>query len=95
MSEQPLAEKIALYVGGGLVIFGTVVVGLIDMIAGAEHPVTGEGQIVHDAVLPLEVRSYIILAGLIIWGLYAVYRIAAAPPSGETGTRRGVEAGQD
>lgn len=94
MSEQTIADKIALYVGGGLVVFGVVVVGLIDMIAGAEHPVTGEGQIVHDAVLPLEVRSYIILAGLLIWGLYAVYRVAAAPPSTEPEAPRGVEVGQ-
>lgn len=94
MSELKTADKIALYVGGGLVIFGTVVVGLIDMIAGAQHPVTGEGQIVHDAVLPLEVRSYIILAGLLIWGLYAVYKIAATPPRSVTEAPTGTDTGQ-
>jgi len=94
MNELTTADKIALYVGGGLVVFGTVVVGMIDMLAGASHPVTGEGQIVHDAVLPLEVRSYIILAGLLIWGLYAVYRVAATPPAAEPEVRRDVDAEQ-
>jgi hypothetical protein len=92
MTDTTMADRIALYLGGGLVIFGTVVVGLLDMLLGAGHPVTGEGQIVHEAVLPIKVRSYIILAGLVIWGLYAVYRVAATPPSATTQTRR--EAGQ-
>lgn len=94
MRESTTADKIALYVGGGLVILGTVVIGLLDMLIGAGHPVTGEGQIVHDAILPLEVRSYIILAGLLIWGLYAVYRVAATPPRSVTGSPRGADTRQ-
>jgi hypothetical protein len=64
-----------MYVGGGLVILGTVVVGLVEMIAGSPHPVSGEGQIVHEALVPLEIRSYIILLGLLVWGVYAVYKV--------------------
>ncbi|MFT4947685.1 MAG: putative membrane protein, partial [Natronomonas sp.] len=80
MTAHPLPTKIAQYVGGGLVVFGVVVVGLLEMVAGASHPVTGEGQIVHETLVPLEIRSYIIIAGLLIWGVYAVYRVAVVSP---------------
>lgn len=75
------ADKVAMYIGGGLVLLGTLVIGLIEMFFGAGHSVTGEGQIVHDAVVPLEVRSYIIILGLLIWGLYAVYKLVGTRPA--------------
>jgi hypothetical protein len=86
MSELNTADKVAMYVGGGLVVLGTLVIGLVEMIAGSSHPVTGEGQIVHEALVPLEIRSYIILLGFIVWGGYAVYKVATA--GGTTGTAR-------
>lgn len=78
--ELTTAERIALYGGGGLVLLGVVVIGLLEMIAGALHPVAGEGQVVHEALVPLEVRSYVILAGLLLWGGYALYRVLATTP---------------
>jgi hypothetical protein len=75
-----------MYVGGGLVVIGTVGIGLIEMVAGSPHPVSGEGQIVHEALVPLEIRSYIILLGLLVWGAYAVYKVAAGDRA--TGTAR-------
>ncbi|MFB6122350.1 MAG: hypothetical protein ABEJ78_02685 [Haloferacaceae archaeon] len=87
MSQLTIADEIALYLGGGLVLLGTVGVGLLEIIAGSPHPVTGEGQVVHEALVPLHVRSYIILLGLVIWGAYAVFKVLATTP--ETGgTRR-------
>ncbi|WP_336328427.1 hypothetical protein [Halovenus sp. HT40] len=94
MTEHTLPTKIAQYVGGGLVVFGVVVVGLIEMIAGTTHPVTGEGQIVHEALVPIEIRSYIIIAGLLIWGAYAVYRVAAVPPMESSEQPHSVDRGQ-
>lgn len=70
-----------MYVGGGLVLLGTFGIGLIEMFFGAPHSVTGEGQIVHEALVPLRLRSYIILLGLLIWGLYAVYKVLATEPT--------------
>jgi protein-S-isoprenylcysteine O-methyltransferase Ste14 len=75
-------DKIAAYVGGGLVLLGVVVVGLLEMIAGSGHPVDAEGQIMHEALVPIEIRSYIILLGLAIWALYAIYKVVATTPSG-------------
>lgn len=75
MSELTTADKIAMYVGGGLLVFGTVGIGLIEMVAGSPHPVSGEGQIVHEALVPIDIRSYIILLGLVIMGVYAIYKV--------------------
>ncbi|MDZ7702492.1 MAG: hypothetical protein U5J98_10785 [Halobacteriales archaeon] len=87
MEHRTTADRIALYGGGGLVILGVVVIGLLEMLLGAGHPVTGEGQIVHEALVPLEIRSYIILLGLLIWGVYAVYRfLTSTPGDGASGT---------
>jgi hypothetical protein len=93
MSELTTADKIAMYVGGGLVVLGTVGIGLVEMIAGSPHPVSGEGQIVHEALVPLEIRSYIILVGLLIWGLYAIYKVVAIKPSAGA-TQREMRTGQ-
>lgn len=80
MSDLTTADTIALYGGGGLVVLGTLVIGLLEMLGGASHPVDAEGQIAHEAWLPLWLRSSIILLGLLIWAGYAVYRVAATEP---------------
>lgn len=77
MSDLTTADRIAMYVGGGLVLLGTVGIGFVEMVLGSPHPVTGEGQIVHEALVPLAIRSYIILLGFLVWGAYAIYRVAA------------------
>jgi len=79
MNELTTTDKIALYGGGGLVIIGTFVIGLLEMFLGATHPVSMEGQVEHEALVPIEVRSGIILLGLLLWGGYAVYRVAVGP----------------
>ncbi len=81
MSDFTTADKIAAYVGGGLIVLGIVGIGLIEIIAGSTHPVTREGQIVHEALIDIQIRSYIIILGLVIWGLYAVYRLVATTPA--------------
>lgn len=81
MTELTTADKVAMYGGTGLLILGTFVIGLLDMLFGAGHPVTGEGQIEHDAVIPIEIRSMIILLGLLIWGGYAIYKVVGTTPS--------------
>lgn len=94
MTEHTLADRIALYLGGGLVLLGTVVIGLLETVLGSTHPVTGEGQIVHEALVPIEIRSYIILAGLVIWGLYAIFKALRPVPDVGQPEPQGIEAGQ-
>ena len=81
MEQFNTADKIAAYLGGGLVVLGVVVIGLLEMLLGSGHPVDGEGQIVHEALVPLEIRSYIIILGLVIWGGYAIYKLVATTPA--------------
>lgn len=88
MTELTTADRIAMYLGGGLVLLGVVGIGLLEMLLGAPHPVSGEGQIVHDALVPLVVRSYIILAGLLVWGLTAVYKFVEPTATEWTGETR-------
>lgn len=80
MSNHTTMDKIALYIGGGLVVLGTFVIGLVEMLAGSTHPVTSDGQIPHDAIVPPDIRAYIILLGLLIWGIYALYTAIATTP---------------
>ncbi|SMO78314.1 hypothetical protein [Halorubrum cibi] len=81
MTQLTTAERIALYGGGGLLLIGTLGIGLLEIVAGAPHPVSGEGQIVHETLVPLSVRSSIMLLGLLIWGAYAVLSVAEEPPA--------------
>lgn len=91
MNELTVPDKIAMYAGGGLVVLGTVVIGLLEMFLGSSHPVSGEGQIQHEALVPIEIRSYIIILGLLIWGLYAVYKVVGTTPRTGGSTRQAVE----
>jgi hypothetical protein len=86
MERPTTADRIAMYVGGGLVLLGSVVIGAVETLFGSPHAVTGDGQIVHEALVPLELRSGIILAGLVVWMLYAVYKLVGTEPAGATGT---------
>lgn len=86
MDDLTTADRIALYVGGGLVVFGVVVIGFLEIVAGSTHPVTDEGQTVHEALIPLEIRSYVILLGLLVWAAYAVYKVfATTAPAARSG----------
>ncbi|MFB6137176.1 MAG: hypothetical protein ABEJ42_02395 [Halobacteriaceae archaeon] len=75
------ADRVAMYVGGGLVVLGVFVIGLLEMLLGAKHPVTSEGQIAHDALIDPGLRAAIILAGFLVWGLYAAYKLVGTTPS--------------
>lgn len=83
-SDLGAVDRIAMSVGGGLVVAGVVGVGLLELAMGASSPVTGDGQAVSGAVVPLDVRVGMIVLGLVVWGLCAVAkpvgRLAATRP---------------
>jgi len=80
MARLTTADKVGMYVGGGLLLLGVFGIGLVEMLFGATHPVDSDGQIVHDALVDPEIRSYVMLAGLLVMGLVALYRVAVGPP---------------
>lgn len=85
MSTLTTADRIAMYLGGGLVLLGVVGIGLLEMLLGAPHPVSAEGQIEHDALVPLAIRTYVIFAGLVVWGLTAIYKLLDASAGSRAG----------
>lgn len=86
MTDLTSTERTVLVIAGGLVLLGTAGIGLIEILAGTTHPVTSEGQIVHEALVPLAIRSYIILLGFLLWAGYAVYRVLTSTPTDHTNT---------
>ncbi len=81
MTELTTGERIALYGGGGLLLIGTVGIGLLEIVLGAHHPVSGEGQVVHETLVPLGLRSSTILLGLLVWGTFAAAHVVTTPPT--------------
>ncbi|WP_226929110.1 MULTISPECIES: hypothetical protein [Halorubrum] len=80
MSELTTMERIGLYGGAVFLLLGTVGMGLLEMALGAPHPVSGEGQIVHETLFSLSIRSYTILLGLILLAAYGISNLATKPP---------------
>ena len=101
-----LADKITMYVGGGLMLLAIPVMGILNLLAGAESPLyvyelttagettTGEAlapalapegaAIVHSPLFDPTLRAYIIALGLLVFGLYFVYRLFVYSPREET-----------
>lgn len=92
-----LADKIAMYVGGGLIVLGIAVMGFINLLARGESAMTvyevtqggatttghalspamapAGATIVHVPLFDPNLRAYIVALGLLVFGLYAVYRV--------------------
>lgn len=77
MTQLTTVDKFGMYVGGGLLVLGVVVIGILEMLLGVPHPVSGEGQIVHETLVPMALRSGIILLGLLVMGATAIYKALA------------------
>ena len=79
-------DRAAMLVGGALIVVGTVVLGLIETFVGNPSPVavtTEAGEVIAAPTVSPEIRAGLIGLGLLVWGLYGVYRLAA-PMGGET-----------
>ncbi|SDE70764.1 hypothetical protein [Halorientalis regularis] len=96
MTDTPTmsaADRAAMLVGGSLIVVGTVVLGLIETFVGnpSPVPVTNEaGDVIAAPTIPVEIRATLIGLGLLVWGCYGVYRLAA--PSGGDATATGTAA---
>lgn len=94
MSNDTLtvADRIAMLVGGGLMILGIVVLGFINTILGAPTTVVMEdGQIVAEPAISPEIRAMIVALGLLVWLGYVVYKLFSTPSSEVEGHPTAVE----
>lgn len=79
-SELTTADRIAMLLGGGLILLGTAALELVNVLAGAPQvPVEEEGVIVATPVVSPTLRAYIIALGLLVWLGFAVYKLTRAP----------------
>lgn len=90
------ADRIAMVLGGGLILLGIVVMGLINELAGAPHlfvvddgtettqvvspGIVDGGTVVATPVVSPEIRAYVIALGLLVLAVYAVYKLTSPPP---------------
>jgi len=97
MTNITTADRIAMYIGGGLMVLAIPVMGLINVLAGYESPMyvyeTTQGgstttgyaitqgtvpqaaELIHSPLIAPNIRAYIIALALVIFGLYAAYRL--------------------
>jgi hypothetical protein len=86
-------DRIVMALGGGLILLGTVVLGIVELLAGNSNPMyvgtNGEGETISALsasaletvqsapVVAPNVRAALVLAGLGVFAAYAVYCVAA------------------
>ena len=75
-----IIDKAAMALSAGLMLLGLVGMGIIEILAGAPYspvPITNEaGEVVATPLISPQIRTGVVLAGIAVLGLYAVYKIA-------------------
>lgn len=77
-TETTTFDKLAMILGGGLILLGTLVMGVLETVIGNPSPVplTNEaGDVIAATTFPVDVRAYVILLGLFVWFLFGVYKL--------------------
>ena len=77
-------DKAARALSAGLMLFGIVVLGMVETFTGkpfAPAPITNEaGEVVAMPLISPQIRTGFVLAGIAVLGLYAAYRMVAPLP---------------
>ncbi|MFB6188670.1 MAG: hypothetical protein ABEI57_02190 [Halapricum sp.] len=94
-SDLPMVDRLAMGLGGGLIVLGVVVLGIVELLAGHANPMyhgTVNGQAVSaltrsglpdgttnvvSPIVPPNVRAGIVVLGLFVLFVYAVYVLIA------------------
>ncbi|MDS0277141.1 hypothetical protein NDI85_05010 [Halomicroarcula sp. S1AR25-4] len=88
-----IIDKAAMALSGGLMLLGIVGLGIVEILAGPPYgaaPVTNDaGEIVATPMVDPALRTGLVLAGLVVLGLYAAYKLAT--PVEEADTAKGAE----
>lgn len=84
-----MADKLAMALGGGLILLGTAVLGFFETVIGnpSAIPITNDaGEVVATTTFDPSLRASIIALGLIVWLLYALYKVVGAVGSSSAPT---------
>ncbi|MBX0321624.1 hypothetical protein EGH21_01140 [Halomicroarcula sp. F13] len=88
-----IIDKAAMALSGGLMLLGIVGLGIVEILAGPPYgaaPVTNDaGEIVATPMVDPTLRTGLVVAGLVVLGLYAAYKLAT--PVEEVDTAKGHE----
>lgn len=88
-------DKLAMAVGGALMLLGVVVLGIVEILGGEPYsaaPITNEaGEIVATPMIDPNLRTGLVILGLLVLLLWGLYRMAS-PTTFEAGARRDVAA---
>ena len=81
-------DTVAMGLSAALILLGTVVLGIVEVLAGEPYgaaPLTNEaGEIVATPAIDPAVRTGLVIAGLLVLALWAIYRIATPAIGPET-----------
>lgn len=73
-------DRIAMLVGGGLILIGVAVLGFINVITNNPHvEVVEEGTVVAEPLISADIRAYIIALGLVVLLFYGLYKVVTTP----------------
>lgn len=81
-------DRAALAISSGLILLGVVVLGVVELLDGAPYgaaPTTNDaGEIVATPMVDPTLRTGLVIAGLVVLGLWGLYRLATPDVGDET-----------
>ncbi|WP_415380935.1 hypothetical protein [Halosimplex sp. TS25] len=89
-------DRAAMALGGGLILLGAVVLGIVEILAGQPYgaaPLTNDaGDIIATPLVDPNIRTGLVIAGLVVLLVWQLYRMTAAPDRDHTDQRVDVTA---
>lgn len=86
-TDIDLIDRVALYVSGALMLLGIAVAGIVEILAGPPYgasPATNEaGEIVANPAVDPNIRTGLVMLGLLVLLLWGIYRMAQPQLEGE------------
>jgi hypothetical protein len=97
MQPEDTIDRLAMGLGGALILVGVVVLGIVEILAGQPYgaaPVTNDaGEIVATPAVDPTLRTGLVIAGLVVLFLWGVYKMTMPDDVGES-TRRDAPTGE-
>jgi len=75
-NDETVMDQIAMALGGGLIVLGVVVLGLVESLSGPPRSPIADGEIASGLTVDPNIRAGLILVGVIVLLVYAIYAFA-------------------